>query len=91
MRQNELINFKISSKKLSSGKCQVKFFVKEATKKERYGYALVDSSLTVKELVDLLSFQIKSRSYTPYSLNRLLNKDSETSESPIKNFLIFNH
>ncbi|HYG37818.1 MAG TPA: hypothetical protein VD908_04330 [Cytophagales bacterium] len=89
MVQNSALKFKISSKKLSSGKCQVKFSLKEEKRKEVYGYALVDSKLTLKEVVDHLTYQIKTRSFSPYYLNRLLKKEP-TLDSPIKNFLIFN-
>lgn len=87
MFNNGLLKFKITSKKLSSGKCQVKFFV-EGDKK-LYGYALVDSKLTLKEVVDQLDYQIKTRGYKPYYLNNLLKKE-QIAESALKNVLIFN-
>lgn len=50
-------NLKLSSKRLRSGKCQVKFFARIDTRKELYGYVLVDAEETLKDVV----LSIKSR------------------------------
>ncbi|MFY0690164.1 MAG: hypothetical protein JXQ90_23525 [Cyclobacteriaceae bacterium] len=42
---------KLTSKKLNSGKCQVKFFATIREKKDMYGYVLVDASKTLKDVV----------------------------------------
>lgn len=42
---------KIQSKKLASGKCQVKFVLKHDDKPELYGYLLSDSSDTLREVI----------------------------------------
>jgi hypothetical protein len=42
---------RITSKKLSSGKCQVKFHAYANHQKNLYGYVLVDSDRTLKEVV----------------------------------------
>lgn len=42
---------RLSSKRLSSGKCQVKFFASMKGYKDLYGYVLVDSELTLREVV----------------------------------------
>lgn len=42
---------RLSSKKLASGKCQVKFFATIKEQKDMYGYVLVDSDQTLKDVV----------------------------------------
>lgn len=42
---------RISSKRLNSGKCQVKFHAYAVHQKNLYGYVLVDSDRTLKEVV----------------------------------------
>lgn len=44
-------NLKLSSKKLKSGKCQVKFFASVRERKDLYGYVLVDADKTLKDVV----------------------------------------
>lgn len=43
---------KLKSKKLGSGKLQVKFFSTFLNQKEIYGYLLVESKTTLKEVVE---------------------------------------
>jgi hypothetical protein len=50
-------NLKLSSKRLKSGKCQVKFSALLNKKKQLYGYVLVNAEDTLKEVV----ISIKSR------------------------------
>ncbi len=57
---------KLSSKKLKSGKCQVKFHAMVRTNKSMYGYVLADSQETLKEVVH----KIKNR------LDLVKNRDS---------------
>ncbi len=45
------LQIKIESKKLKSGKCQVKFHTQGLLEKELYGYMLVDGSKTLREVV----------------------------------------
>ena len=47
----EGMQLKIESKKLKSGKCQVKFRTQGLTEKDFYGYVLVDGSKTLREVV----------------------------------------
>ncbi|MFY0606833.1 MAG: hypothetical protein JXR10_08960 [Cyclobacteriaceae bacterium] len=42
---------KLKSKKLKSGKCQVKFFATIQERKDLYGYVLVDANKTLKDVV----------------------------------------
>ena len=46
------IGLKLSSKKLSSGKCQVKFYITIRRKKQLYGYVLAEARTTLKEVVE---------------------------------------
>ena len=57
---------KLSSKKLKSGKCQVKFYATIRANKNMYGYILADAQETLKEVV----FRIKRR------LDSVKNRDS---------------
>ena len=47
----EGLQIKIESKKLKSGKCQVKFFTNGLLKEDFYGYALVEGDKTLTEVV----------------------------------------
>lgn len=51
---------KLSSKKLRSGKCQVKFYATVRDKKDLHGYVLVESDQTLKSVVN----GIKDRLHT---------------------------
>jgi len=42
---------KLYSKKLKSGKCQVKFYASIKERKDLYGYVLVDADKTLKDVV----------------------------------------
>mgnify|MGYP002651923282 FL=1 len=44
-------SLKLTSKKLQSGKCQVKFFANVHDRRDMYGYVLVDSDKTLKDVV----------------------------------------
>lgn len=44
-------SLKLTSKKLQSGKCQVKFYANVHDRKDMYGYVLVDSNKTLKDVV----------------------------------------
>lgn len=45
------LQIKIESKKLRSGKCQVKFYAQGLLKVDFYGYTLVDGDKTLMEVV----------------------------------------
>lgn len=53
---------KIQSKKLASGKCQVKFVLKQDDKAELYGYLLSDSSDTLREVVQRIQDGLEQKS-----------------------------
>ncbi|NQW26439.1 MAG: hypothetical protein HQ474_00890 [Flammeovirgaceae bacterium] len=81
-------NLKLESKKLSSGKCQVKFFASFHKKKPFYGYLLVDSACSLKDVVhrirEKLTFIECQRDYQQthlYSIGKMAGLDM--------NFIIF--
>ena len=53
----EGIQVKIKTKRLKSGKCQVKFAVEDFAEEDYYGYMLVEADSTLKEVVH----EIKAR------------------------------
>jgi hypothetical protein len=56
--------FRLFVKRLSSGKYQVKFKVVEGSRKGVYGYVLVPSGTTLKEVVSTIKVKILSFSTT---------------------------
>lgn len=57
-------SLKLTSKKLKSGKCQVKFFAKVREKKDMYGYVLVDAEKTLKDVVVTIKEKLRTIRYT---------------------------
>jgi len=79
---------KISSKKLMSGRFQVKFYATVKESKELYGYLLVEPEDSLKyvvgkirERLDILNHAVEYRHFHLYDLG------TENQEDP--NFLIF--
>ena len=58
MRSN--YKLKLMSKRLKSGRCQIKFYVCSKTKKNMYGYLLADAGATLREVVGRIEHKIKS-------------------------------
>jgi hypothetical protein len=54
----EGIQVKIKSKRLKSGKCQVKFSVEGFVDEDYYGYILVEADRTLKEVVREIKIRI---------------------------------
>lgn len=57
-------SLKLSSKKLKSGKCQVKFYATVRTNKNMYGYVLAEAEETLREVVGKIKLrldQVKNR------------------------------
>jgi len=54
------VHLKIESKKLHSGRCQVKFYVTGTAKPNVYGYTLVEADRTLKEVVEELKSRLSS-------------------------------
>ncbi|MFY0652652.1 MAG: hypothetical protein JXQ96_11490 [Cyclobacteriaceae bacterium] len=51
MKIGDDYKLKLTSKKLKSGKCQVKFYATVETKKNLYGYILADAGESLKDVV----------------------------------------
>jgi len=58
MRNN--YKLKLLSKRLKSGKCQIKFIVTSDKTKGLYGYLLTESETTLKEVVNKIEHKVKS-------------------------------
>ncbi|MEQ8244821.1 hypothetical protein [Fulvivirga sp.] len=58
-------DYKLSllSKRLSSGKCQIKFVVTNDTKEELYGYMLAESRTTLREVVSKIEKEVKNMTF----------------------------
>lgn len=50
---------KLLSKRLKSGKCQIKFYIYSATRKNMYGYLLAESGSTLKDVVSKIENKVK--------------------------------
>ncbi len=51
---------RLQSKKLQSGKVQVKFSASASGKKSCYGYVLTDAASTLKEVVDWIQWKLQT-------------------------------
>jgi hypothetical protein len=79
---------KLSSKKLKSGKCQVKFHATMMREKQLYGYILVDADETLKQVVDTINQRLDMVKYrdTVHHINLYaIGKHFDTG----CNFLVF--
>jgi hypothetical protein len=61
---DDLYRLKISSKKLNSGKCQVKFYATVEERKDLYGYVLVDGDQTLKDVINKIKSKLTTISMT---------------------------
>ncbi len=52
---------KLLSKRLRSGKCQIKFVVSSDTEKGMYGYLLTESGTTLKDVVNRIERKVRER------------------------------
>lgn len=59
MRDN--YKLKLLSKKLHSGKCQIKFVVSSDCEERLYGYLLTESGTTLKDVVNRIEERVKER------------------------------
>jgi rRNA-processing protein FCF1 len=68
-------DYKLSllSKRLRSGKCQIKFIISNAVQQEMYGYMLTESGTTLKEVVKKIENQVKIRDRGEYYHSHLYN------------------
>ncbi|MDH5609596.1 MAG: hypothetical protein OEY56_08950 [Cyclobacteriaceae bacterium] len=81
---------RLSSKKLTSGKCQVKFYATVYGQRELYGYVLVDADQTLREVVERIREKLvtirQSRDFHQIHLFSIGKRSPEAL-----NFLIFDH
>ncbi len=85
---DDYFKLKISSKKLNSGRFQVKFFATVKNDKELYGYVLVEASETLKSVIHKIRKRLKILDQThDYQHFHLYDVGKESQDNP--NFLIF--
>ncbi len=85
---NNLYKLKLISKKLASGKCQVKFFATLDERRRLYGYTLVEASMTLKEVVHSITNKLKERQDADKFYHAHLYAIRREAEE-INNFMIF--
>ncbi len=85
---DDYYKLRINSKKLSSGRFQVKFSATIKSNKQLYGYILVESSETLKSVIEKIRKRLKvlDKSYE-YRHFHLYQVGRRHQEDP--NFLIF--
>lgn len=73
---------KLLSKRLKSGKCQIKFYVSSTTRKNMYGYLLAESGSTLREVVSKIEKKVRVLESAPehyqshlYNLASRLDKE----------------
>ena len=82
------MQIKIESKKLKSGKCQVKFFTKGLLEEDFYGYALVEGEKPLTEVVR----EIKTKLSKVGSINSFYQQNLysiKRNKTPEEDFVIF--
>ncbi|MEM7299344.1 MAG: hypothetical protein AAF391_13890 [Bacteroidota bacterium] len=85
---DDYYKLRITSKKLTSGKYQVKFFATIKGEKELYGYVLVESNETLKSVIKRIRRRLKVLdSSIEYRHFHLYNIGQEVNVEP--NFMIF--
>lgn len=81
---------KITSKRLKSGKCQVKFSATVREQKDMYGYVLVDADRTLKEVVVGIREKLHTIRQTRDFHNLHLYSIGKNGNDAL-NFIIFDH
>jgi len=82
------LQIKIESKKLKSGKCQVKFSTNRFLDDDFYGYALVEGDKTLMEVVE----EIKNRLRDVRSVNNYYHQNLfsiKRDRQRVEDFVIF--
>lgn len=79
---------KITSKKLKSGKCQVKFYATIRERQDMYGYVLVDADKTLKDVVSGIRDKLNTINQTRDFHNLHLYSIGKTGKDDL-NFIIF--
>ena len=84
----EAYKIRIFSKKLPSGKCQVKFYLKSNEKTPYYGYLLVESGRTVKDVIEMIYTKLKKIDQSDlYFHGNLYNLQRKPKKDPA--FILF--
>lgn len=79
---------RITSRKLDSGKCQVKFYATMHAKRDLYGYVLVESGKTLREVVIQINEKLETiRSARDFQQIHLYSIGK--SHQDAMNFIIF--
>ena len=82
------LQIKIESKKIKSGKCQVKFFARGLLKDDFYGYLLVDGEKTLTQVVQELKIKLtKIGNIHNYYQQNLFS--IKRNQPPKEDFVIF--
>ena len=85
---DDYYKLKITSKKLSSGRFQVKFFATIKEDKQLYGYLLVEATETLKTVISQIRKRLKTLEHAyDYQHLHLYHIGKEAQDGP--NFLIF--
>ncbi len=79
---------KITSKKLHSGRCQVKFYACIANRKQLYGYVLVNAEETLKKVIERIRMRL-DRMNTKDSFHHINLYSIGKKDADDLNFIIF--
>lgn len=79
---------RITSKKLHSGRCQVKFYANIAERKQLYGYVLVNAEETLKKVVERIRLRL-DRMNTRDSFHHINLYSIGKKDADDLNFIIF--
>lgn len=58
---NNYYKLKLLSKRLQSGRCQIKFVVSDDAKEKMYGYLLTESGATLRDVVCKIEDKVRQR------------------------------
>ena len=80
---------KIESKKLKSGKCQVKFYLTSRGRQDLYGYTLVEAGKSLREVVHELRSRLEDIDGYEFFYQNNLFSIRRNNQSLLNNMLIF--
>ena len=87
---SDSFNLKLSTKRLKSGKCQVKFSARVREARDLYGYVLVDSDQTLKSVVTNLEDRLHNIQQATDFQQIHLYSIGKRSQDPMS-FIFFDH
>lgn len=82
------LQIKIESKKLKSGKCQIKFFTTGLLKEDFYGYTLVEGDRTLMEVIRAIKIRLSDVG----NINNYYQKNlysMKRNRSRVEDFVLF--